>query len=188
MRWTVTQEEGGGWNLNGIGLLRMSTILWISCSIRKTKHSAVTSYQSGFCQNSEFFSQRSEGVHVRNKRTPQQERPAHLPQWTPTQEGLGCPSRAKSLPGTQTKPPAPEEPLQTSSPPAKSFHTWPTHSFQHRNLGYVGGCDFSTWKEAWLSSSQLVFESLISICHGDLSQYSKRGNRPNEEAAGHKII
>lgn len=99
----------------------MSIILWISCSMRKTKHNAVTSYQSGFFQNSEFSTQRSKGVRVRNRRTPQQERPGHLPQWTLTQEGLGCPSRAKNLAGTQMKPPAPEEPLQTSSPPAKSF-------------------------------------------------------------------
>lgn len=51
--------------------------------------------------------------------------------------------------------------------------------------GLVGGCDFSTWKEVWLSSSQLLSESLISICHGDLSQYSQGGMlSPNREAAG----
>lgn len=60
---------------------------------RKTKHSAVRSCQLGFCQDSEFFTQRGKGVQVRNKRTLQQERPSRLPQpvashprrtWLPT--------------------------------------------------------------------------------------------------------
>lgn len=77
--------------------------------------------------------------------------------------GPGAPSGAAWLPA----PPAlhPEAP-PALGPPARGRTGAP---------GLVGSCDFSTWKEVWLPSSQLLFESPISICHRDLSQCSRGG-------------
>lgn len=58
---------------------------------------------------------------------------------------------------------------QTSLPPGSP-------PLPHRVPGLVGGCDFSTWKAAWLWSSLLLFESLVSICYRSISQRSERGN------------
>lgn len=92
MRWNATREEGGSCDSNGVGLLRTSTSLGISCSQEKQSKVQLGHVSWGFVRTLNSSPREARGFKLGIRGHCNKKGQAASPsQWPPTQGGLGCP-------------------------------------------------------------------------------------------------